>query len=89
MSDFKKLDAQELENVSGGEGRTINTGSSVTAIVRSGPGFGYGQIGSLTNGTYVNTTGLCQRADGRTWYQINVPYSGWVAGSLIGLPDRY
>lgn len=46
----------------------------------------YGQIGSLKNNTQVNTTGNVSYnpQDGRTWYEINYPMFGWMAGSLLG-----
>jgi hypothetical protein len=46
----------------------------------------YPQVGSFTNGTQVNTTGnySYNSMDGRTWYEINYPMYGWMAGSLLG-----
>jgi hypothetical protein len=34
----------------------------------------------------VNTTGNVSYnpQDGRTWYEINYPMNGWMAGSLLG-----
>lgn len=87
MSEVKKaMNNEELEGVSGGITSTVNTGRAVDAVVRSGPGTGYAQIASLKNGTQVNTTGnnVYNGADGRTWYEINFPLYGWMAGSLIG-----
>ena len=85
MSDnLKALNLDELENATGGE--LVNTGSSQNAVVRSGPGKGFPQIGSLKNGTRVVTTGesVDNFDDGRTWYEISSPLYGWIAGSLIG-----
>ena len=46
----------------------------------------YGQIASLKNHTEVNTTGYSSynQLDGKTWYEINYPVYGWMAGSLLG-----
>ncbi|MBO7710220.1 MAG: Blp family class II bacteriocin [Lachnospiraceae bacterium] len=89
MTDMKKMNEQELENVTGGESRIVNTGKNIEAVVRSGAGFGFPQIFAIKNGNFVNTTGRSVRADGRTWYEVNAPVYGWMAGSLIGLADRY
>ena len=79
----QSIDAQELENVSGGEGRTINTGSSVTAIVRSGPGFGYGQIGSLTNGTYLALRSGTSYSPYNEIAQLYPGYSVFTNGTIV------
>ena len=88
--ELKKINNQELEVVTGGEGRIVNTGKTdLDAVIRSGAGFANPQIMSVTNGTWVNTTGYSIQADGRTWWQIKAPVNGWLAGGMIGLPDRY
>ena len=86
MEDKKALNSEEMNGVSGGILREVNTHQTVDAVVRSGPGLMYGQIGSLKNGTQVNTTGNTSYnpMDGRTWYEINYPLYGWMAGSLLG-----
>lgn len=86
MTEKKNLTGKELDDISGGATRTVNTGMSVDAVVRGGPGMQYGQIGSLKNQTQVNTTGNTSYnpMDGRTWYEINYPMYGWMAGSLLG-----
>ena len=84
-----KMNEQELENVSGGEFRVVNTGRNIEAVIRSGAGFNYPQIFAVKNGNAVNTTGRCVRADGRTWYELTAPVYGWMAGAMIGLADRY
>ena len=87
MTDMKKINDQELENVAGGESRVVNTGRNIEAVVRSGAGFGFPQISAIKNGNAVMTTGRSVHADGRTWYEICAPVSGWMAGGMLGLQD--
>jgi uncharacterized protein YraI len=84
--DKKTLNAADLDSVSGGVMRTVDTKMALDAVVRSGPGTQYPEAGSLVNGTQVNTTGSTSynALDGRTWYEINYPMYGWMAGSLLG-----
>jgi uncharacterized protein YraI len=84
--DKKALNPEGLNNVSGGVMRTVDTKMALDAVVRGGPGMQYPQVGSFTNGTQVNTTGnySYNSMDGRTWYEINYPMYGWMAGSLLG-----
>ncbi|MDO4989087.1 MAG: hypothetical protein Q4E45_01130 [Eubacteriales bacterium] len=84
MSEINKLVDQELENVSGGEYRVVNTGDSRNAAIRSLPGLNTSIIGSLPNGTWANTTGRFIRVDGRNWAEINSPMYGWIKGSILG-----
>ena len=82
MSD--KLLDQELENVSGGVYRVVNTGDERNAAIRVAPGLNTVIIGSLPNGTMANTTGNFVRADGRNWAEIDYPMRGWIKGSILG-----
>ncbi len=77
---------EELENVSGGQSRTVNTMNPIDAFVRSGPGINYPKIADLKNGTQVNTTGntMLNPDDGLTWFEINSPLYGWMNGALLG-----
>ena len=84
MAEKTNLIDQELENVSGGEYRVVNTGDSRNAAIRSAPGLSTPIIGSLPNGTWANTTGRFTRADGRNWAEINFPMWGWIKGSILG-----
>ncbi len=85
MADKKNLNERELNDVSGGVYRTVNTNMSLNAVVRSGPGFNYAEVGSLVNGTQANTTGnIAQSPDGTVWYEINYPMYGWMKGTLLG-----
>ncbi len=86
MAEKKSLNEAELNDVSGGVSRTVNTNMAMDAVVRSGPGFNYPQVASLKNGTQVNTTGNTSSngMDGKVWYEINYPVYGWMAGTLLG-----
>ncbi len=82
MSD-KILD-QDLENVSGGAYRVVNTGDDRNAAIRVMPGLNTTIIGSLPNGTMANTTGRFTRVDGRNWAEIDYPVRGWIKGAILG-----
>ena len=82
MSD--KLLDKDLENVSGGVGRIVNTGDSRDAAIRVMPGLNTTIIGSLPNGTVANTTGRFVRVDGRNWAEIDYLMQGWIKGSILG-----
>ncbi len=84
MSEKININEQELENVSGGEYRVVNTGDSRNAAIRSAPGLNTPIIGSLPNGTWANTTGRFTHVDGRNWAEINAPMWGWIKGSILG-----
>ena len=85
MTDEKKIiDTEELENVSGGINRTVNTGDERNAAVRVAPGESNTQIGSLPNGTLANATGRFATADGRNWAEIDYPVHGWIKASILG-----
>ena len=84
MSEKENLKDHELENVSGGDYRMVNTGDYRNAAIRSAPGLSTPIIGSLPNGTYCNTTGRFTRRDGRNWAEINSPMWGWIKGSILG-----
>ena len=84
MTDINKINDESLDNVSGGVKRVVDTGTSQNAAVRDGAGKQYEQIGSLKNGTVVNATGKFKEADGRNWAQIDYPFDGWIAASILG-----
>ena len=80
----KNLNDQELENVTGGEYRVVNTGDERPAAIRSYPGLNAPVITTLVNGTMANSTGYFVQADGRNWAEINAPVHGWIKGSILG-----
>ncbi len=86
MAEKRILNEDELKNVNGGASRTVNTGTTQPAVVRSGAGLNYSQIASLPGGTQVNTTGnvSVNGIDGITWFEISDPVCGWIAGNVIG-----
>ncbi len=86
MPDHIRLNDEELQNVNGGADRTVQTGTVQPAEVKAGAGFNYPQVAALPSGTWVNTTGnvASNGFDGQTWFEINYPVYGWIAGSLIG-----
>ena len=80
----KNMNEQEHENVTGGEYRTVNTGDSRDAAIRSYPGLYAPVVATLSNGTVANSTGRFAYADGRNWAEINYPVQGWIKGAILG-----
>lgn|GEM_PF-3404291 len=96
MSDInnrQQISDSDLDQVTGGVLRTVNTGTSDKAVVRSGPSTGKRQIASLSNGTKVDTIGdpVYDAASGRHWIQVSFTdqnggtRTGWMATSLLGM----
>ena len=56
-------------------GHTVNASS---LNVRSGPGYGYSVIGTLSKGTVVNTV-----STSGSWTKINSPKTGWVYSAYL------
>jgi hypothetical protein len=84
VSEKEIIKDRELENVSGGEGRIVNTGDYRDAAIRSYPGLNAPVVASLPNGTVACTTGAFDHADGRTWAEIYSPVRGWIKASILG-----
>lgn len=84
MEEMRSLSLEDMEKISGGVQKTIVTGS---ATVRSGAGANYPVCRTLGYNTVVNFTGtvLYNEQEGRSWYKINSPVTGWVLGSDIGI----
>lgn len=89
---MKELNLNELEQVSGGVWRTVNTGvEGLNAKLRNGPSMkGTKQIASLPNGTLVDTLTdqvVYDPASGRNFVEVTVNgQTGWIAASIVGLP---
>ena len=84
MEEKKMISEKELENVSGGIARIVNTGDYRDAAIRIAPGLSTMVIGTLPNGTMANATGRFVQADGRNWAEIDYPICGWIKGSILG-----
>ena len=82
--DTRNMNEQELQNVSGGEYRTVDTGDWRDAAIRSYPGLNAPVVATLPNGTVANSTGRFAFADGRNWAEINYPVQGWIKGAILG-----
>ena len=81
---IRELNLEEMNKVSGGVQKKIVTGS---ATVRSGAGTNYPVCRTLGYNTVVNFTGtvIYNEQEGRNWYKINSPVTGWVLGREIGI----
>ena len=81
---IRELNLEEMNKVSGGVQKKIVTGS---ATVRSGAGTNYPVSRTLGYNTVVNFTGtvIYNEQEGRSWYKINSPVTGWVLGREIGI----
>ena len=92
MENTRELNQDEMEQVSGGVWRTVNTGvSGLNAALRDGPSKqGTKQIASLPNGTQVDTITdqvVYDPASGRNYVEVTVNGKrGWIAASIVGLP---
>ena len=81
---IRELNLEEMNKVSGGVEKRVRTDS---ATVRSGPGVNYPPCRTLDYNTVVNFTGtvIYNEQEGRSWYKINSPVTGWVLGREIGI----
>ena len=76
----RQINNEELDRVVGGITRTVDTNTSIDAVVRGGPGMQYGQIASLKDHTEVNTTGYSSynQLDGKPGMRSTIRYmDGW------------
>ena len=88
---MSELNLKQMEQVTGGVWRTVNTGvSGLNAALRNGPGKQNKQIASLPNGTQVDTVTdevVFDPISGRNFVEVTVNgMRGWVAASIVGLP---
>ena len=87
MTDIEKnenmieLDAEEMDEVSGGKGKSNLIKTTGNVNVRKGPGLDYGTLGTLSKGTIVSYLGATKKDNrGVAWYKINFNGSvGWVS----------
>ena len=95
MDHGTELNLDQMEQVNGGVYRTINTGTSDKAQIRTGPGTGYGRLVSLVNGTVVDTVSdqlVWDEESRRNFVEVTFTSKdgkrkkGWIAASLVGLP---
>ena len=96
MDQMKELELDQMDQVSGGVQRVVNTGTTDKAAIRSDPWKGkQNQIDALVNGTVVDTITdelVYDAGSGRNYVKINFinkngqPATGWIAASIIGLP---
>lgn len=88
---MNELCLHQMEQVTGGVWRTVNTGvSGLNAALRIGPGKNTKQIASLPNGTQVDTVTdqvVFDSSSGRNFVEVTVDGKrGWIAASIVGLP---
>ena len=83
---INKLNAEALEEVSGGKIRTIYNDSASYVNIRNQAGLQSDVLFRMNNGQKVDTTGNKINRDGYTWYEINLDNGkyGWIAGHFIG-----
>ena len=91
-----ELNLEDMAHVSGGVQRIVNTGiEGLNAAVRAKAMKSSSQIGSLPNGTVIDTVSdelVYDPKEKRNFVQINYidkngkPATGWIAASIVGLP---
>ncbi len=95
MDQKYELNMDQMEQVTGGVERVVNTGTTDKAAVRCGPGTGYGWVISLVNGTKVDTVtdqSVFDPVSNRNFVEIRYKdkngetKTGWIAASIVGLP---
>lgn len=91
-----ELSLDQMEEVTGGVNRTVNTGvADLKAAVRKEASKGSKQIASLSNGTIVDTvsdTLVFDPVSKRNFVEVTfydqsgTARRGWVAASILGMP---
>ena len=92
MDDIRELSLDELEQVSGGVIKKVNTGTTQNAAIKSAPGNAK-VVASLPNGSVVNTISdlVYDEATGRNWVRVEYTDAhgknkkGWIAASIVGM----
>ncbi len=90
MENKTELNMNEMEKVTGGVYRTVDTGiPGMDAALRAEPRKSSKQIGHLPTGTQVDTVSdqlVYDPESGRNFVQITVGgKTGWIASSIVGL----
>lgn len=87
--EMKELSLDEMEQVSGGMRRPVNTGTSRDAAFRSGPGKSYPELCGIPNGTKVDTIGretVWDPESGLNYVQVMYNgMEGWIDASIVGM----
>ena len=87
MTGVNKLSENDLEQVSGGTVETFTGNPHGTNVhVYAGADKKSRVLFNLNNGQKLFKTGTCVIIDGKTWYEVQVPWhseTGWVESSLI------
>ena len=92
MSNKVELNGNNLEKVTGGRARTINTGvDGLKAALRNAPSKSSKQIAALANGTEIDTISeelVYDPVSGRNFVEVMTTdgKTGWIAASIVGLP---
>jgi len=91
MEKMNELNMDELEKVTGGVWRTVNTGvSGLDAAMRAEPRKSSKQIGHIPNGVEVDTVTdqlFYDDVSHRNFVQVTYNgKTGWVAASILGMP---
>ena len=91
MENMQELNLNQMEMVSGGAWRTVNTGvEGLNAALRAEAKKSSRQIGSIQNGTSVDVLDTSLTRDdesGRNYVYVTCNgKSGWIAASIVGLP---
>ena len=87
--DKRELNLNEMAQVTGGVHRTVNTGvSGLNAALRADASKGSKQIGSIPNGTVVDTIDdrlVYDPVSQRNFVQVTFNgKTGWIAASILG-----
>ncbi len=88
--DRKELSMNELEQVTGGTWRTVNTGvDGLDAALRTVASKNSRQIGHIPNGTQVSTVSdelVYDPSSGRHFVEVTWNgKTGWIASSILGM----
>lgn len=91
MDKKNELSMNEMEQVTGGVWRTVNTGvPDLDAALRAEPRKSSKQIGHIPNGCQVDTLTdqlVYDPESRRNFVQVNYNGKiGWVASSIVGMP---